>query len=422
MVDRSRPTQGSGRLPLSRRTFGAGLVAAGTTALTGLPRVALAAAPTLKIGLLLPRSGYLAQPGQACARAAELAPDILKGMGLSVEITGADTESNTDTARARTEQLISNGAQVIVGAFDSGQTAAAAQVCEQHGVPLVINIAAAPQITEQGYRTVFRNFPTSIALVRNGMALLKDLFAATGATPKTAVFLAANDTFGQANKMAIDKLLPTLDMPFKLVGEISYDPRAQDLSVEVAKAKATGAELVIVTTRANDAIMIVREMVKQRYQPMGIASPGSPGMYDAQFYKTLGKYGDYCITNLPWVDPHSDLTHKVQAAFQKRYPHDSFSDYAFNIGFTFDAILIAADAAHRAGGTDSKALLAALRETNLAEHMMIGPAIRFDAKGQNDDLPSAAVQNRNRKPVVVLPQASAEMKPVFPMPGWSQRT
>ena len=78
MVDRSRPTQGSGALPLSRRAFGAGLVAAGTTALTGLPRVALAATPTLKIGLLLPRSGYLAQPGQACARAAELAPAILK--------------------------------------------------------------------------------------------------------------------------------------------------------------------------------------------------------------------------------------------------------------------------------------------------------------------------------------------------------
>jgi branched-chain amino acid transport system substrate-binding protein len=32
----------------------------------------------------------------------------------------ADTESNVDTARARAEKLINDGAQLLVGAFDSG--------------------------------------------------------------------------------------------------------------------------------------------------------------------------------------------------------------------------------------------------------------------------------------------------------------
>ena len=102
----------------------------------------------------------------------------------------ADTESNADVARSRTEKLINDGAHVIVGAFDSGQTAAAAQVCEQRGVPLVMNIAAADKLTEQGYKTVFRNFPTSTMLVSNGMSLMKDLFAsprpASPATPRIA--------------------------------------------------------------------------------------------------------------------------------------------------------------------------------------------------------------------------------------------
>ena len=73
----------------------------------------------------------------------------------------ADTETNVDTARTRAERLIEEGAQVLVGAFDSGQTSAIAQVAEQRGIPFVINIAAAPQITEQGYKFVFRNFPTA---------------------------------------------------------------------------------------------------------------------------------------------------------------------------------------------------------------------------------------------------------------------
>jgi branched-chain amino acid transport system substrate-binding protein len=409
---------------ISRRLFTGGAAALGAlgTMRLAAPAIVRAQAATLKVGVLLPRSGLLAQAGQACQRGADIAPKLLAGMGMPIELMNADTESSVDVARARTEKLIQDGANVVVGAFDSGQTIAALQVCEQHGVPLVINVASAPPITEQGYKTVFRNFPTSGALVKNGLALMKDLFQASGTTPKTAVFLYANDTFGQANKAALDAVLPGLDMPFKLVESISYDPNAQDLAVEVSKAKATGADLALVTTRSKDAIMMVREMVKQRWEPMGLISPGSPGMYDEQFYKTLGKYADYAITALPWYDPKSDMAHQVEAAFKAQFPNDRFEGYAFNVGFTFEAILIAADAFKRAGSADPAALLAALRTTHIEKHMMVGDPITFDAKGQNNGVGSAAIQNRGQKPVVILPAAAAEEKPVFPVPGWSKRT
>ena len=409
---------------LTRRQFGtaAASIALSAGALTAFGRApAFAQGTALKVGVLLPRSGLLAQAGQACQRGAEIAPAILADLGYKVEILSADTESNVDVARSRTEKLINDGANVIIGAFDSGQTAAAAQVCEQRGIPLVMNIAAADRLTEQGYKTVFRNFPTSTMLVTNGLALMKDLFAASGVTPKTAVFLHANDTFGMANKQALDALFPKLDMPFSIVDSIAYDPKAQDLAVEVAKAKATGAELAIVTTRANDAIMMVREMVKQRWEPKGIVSPGSPGLYDEQFYKVLGKYADYAITNLPWYDPKAELTKRVEAAFKKQYPNDRFEGYAFNVAFTLEAILVAADAFKRAGTAEPATLLQALRQTNLKDKMMVGPAITFDEKGQNTQLSSACVQNRNQRPTVVLPKGSAEMEPVFPAPGWGKR-
>ncbi|MBP2231490.1 ABC transporter substrate-binding protein [Azospirillum agricola] len=410
----------TGGITLTRRQLGQAAVAGGALAAFGRAP-AFAQNTTLKVGVLLPRSGLLAQAGQACQRGAEIAPAVLAEMGYKVEVMSADTESNVDVARSRTEKLINDGANVIVGAFDSGQTAAAAQVCEQRGVPLVMNIAAADRLTEQGFKTVFRNFPTSTMLVSNGLALMKDLFAATGTTPKSAVFLHANDTFGMANKQALDALFPTLNMPFTLIESISYDPKAQDLAVEVAKAKATGAELAIVTTRANDAIMLVREMVKQRWEPKGIVSPGSPGLYDEQFYKVLGKYADFAMTNLPWYDPKAAMTKKVEAAFKKQFPNDRFEGYAFNVAFTFEAILIAADAFKRAGSADPASLLAALRETNLTDKMMVGPAIKFDAKGQNTQLVSACIQNHGQRPTVVLPKGSAEHDPVFPAPGWGKR-
>ena len=50
------------------------------------------------------------------------------------------------------------------------------------------------------------------------------------------------------------------------------------LSVEVAKAKAAGADALLVVSRLNDAILLTRELVKQRWKPMGILSMG-PGWY-----------------------------------------------------------------------------------------------------------------------------------------------
>src|SRR6202008_1058373 len=185
--------------------------------------------------------------------------DILKGLGLPpLEIMNGDTESNTDVARSRAEKLISDGAQLLTGAFDSGQSTAIAQVAEQKGIPYVINIAAAPPITEQGYKFVFRNFPTAPMILGDAFNNQKELFAATGVTPKSVVFMHANDTFGTSMAQSLPGLLPKFDMPYKIAETIAYDATARDLSVEVAKAKASGGEALLMVSRLNDAILLTR--------------------------------------------------------------------------------------------------------------------------------------------------------------------
>jgi branched-chain amino acid transport system substrate-binding protein len=408
-----------------RRRFHRVAAGAGVAAVAGwFPALVRAQSSKLKIGVLLPRSGYEAQLGQSCQKGADISPEIVKQLyGVDIELMNVDFESNADLARARAEKLINDGAQLLTGAFDSGATSVIAQVAEQRKVPFVVNIAAAPQITEQGYKYTFRNFPTSVDLVRNGLSLMGELFQATKTAPKTAVYMHVNDTFGMANTKAIDKILPTLTfLPFKVVDRISYDPAARDLSVEVAKAKASGADFVMLVCRLNDAILLVREMVKQRYNPMGLISPGSPGMYEEAFYKTLGKYSDYACSNVPWYDPKAKLTAMVDQAFSKKFPNDKLMFNALNVGFTVEAMMIAADAFKRAGSTDGTALADALRKTHITERMMLGGPIAFDAKGQNTEIASACIQNRKQMPQVVLPAANAQMAPVFPVPAWTARS
>jgi branched-chain amino acid transport system substrate-binding protein len=403
------------RLP--RRT----MVQAGAAVLA-MPGIVRAQAPALKIGLLLPKSGYLAQAGQSCHRGALVAPKVLADFGMRIELIDIDTESNVDLARTQAERAINAGAHCIVGPFDSGAALAIAQVCEQRRVPFVINIAAAPQITEQGYRYLVRNFPTGGQLVTNGLGLIKDLLAATGAAPKTAVFLHANDTFGTAQRGAMDALFPRANLPFQLLESIAYDPKAQDLSVEVTKVRALNPDILLVVTRAADAIKLVRDMVRQRFVPQGIISPGSPGLYDEEFYQALGPLADYAIYNLPWVNPTATMTKALEAAYAPANPRNRFAVECFNAGFTFEALLIAADAHRRAGTTDGAPLMEAIRATHIAEHVMVGGPITFDAKGQNNGIVSACVQNRNRTPTVVLPATAATMPPIFPMPPWQGRS
>ena len=408
---------------VTRRRFVTQLGAAAIVSSSSLMRGAWAQAPKLKVGVLLPRSGVQAFVGQSCQLGAELAPAVLKSMlGVDIELMAADTETNVEVARSRAERAISEGANVLVGPFDSGAAQAIAQVAEQRGVPFVINIAAAPQITEQGYKFTFRNFPTSVDLVTNGLALAGDLFKATNTEPKTAVFMHINDTFGEANRKAIDALMPKLagKLPFKIVETISYDPAAKDLTVEVAKAKASKADFLLLVCRLNDSIILRREMVKQRWNPMGIIAPGNPGMYENQYYSALGKLSEYSISNVPWYNPRSPVTKAVDAQMKKQFPSEKLMFHALNIGFTFEAMMIVADAFKRAKSNDPKALAEAIRQTNITSRMMVGGPIRFNAKGQVEGIASAAIQNLNMKPTVVLPADSAEAKPVFPMPGYKR--
>ena len=407
---------------MDRRTFNRAVAATGVASALAPFGIVRAQSQKLKVGVLLPLSGVQGLIGQSCKKGSDLAPALLKDMyGVDIELMNADTETNVDTARTRAERLIQEGAHVLVGPFDSGAAGAIAQVCEQRGVPFVINIAAATQITEQGYKFTFRNFPTAVDLTRNGLALIGDLFRATNTAPRTAVFMHVNDTFGQSMAKGIGALLPRLDfLPFKVLDTISYDPAARDLTVEVSKAKATGAEFLMLVCRLNDAIILRREMVKQRWNPMGIIGPGNPGMYENQFYQALGKLSEHCISNVPWYNPKADLTKRIEKAFDKQNPKDKLMFHALNVGYTFEALMIAADAFKRARSTDAKTLAEAIRQTDIRNRMMLGGPIKFNAKGQVEGNASACIQNLNMRPTVVLPAAAAEAKPVFPVPEYKK--
>jgi branched-chain amino acid transport system substrate-binding protein len=89
--------------------------------------------------------------------------------------------------------------------------------------------------------------------------------------------------------------------------------------------------------------------------------------------------------------------------------------------FTFEALLVVADAYKRARSTDPKALADAIRATNITDNVSIGAGIQFDAKGQNDKLKNAAIQNRGGKLLTIAPKAASNATPELPMSPYDRR-
>src|SRR5215468_3102407 len=180
--------------------------AAGASAVVGFPAVLRAQAPAFKIGVVHPVTGPLAEPGQACRLGAQMAADAINAAGGIKSMGGAkldmvlgDTQTKPDVGRTEAERVINQGAQVLMGSFDSGSTAAMVPVAQQRHVPFLVDIAAADPITanvakavkdgQQKVQYVYRNFPTGSSFGKKAVQYFGDIFKEAGVSPKRVVLM-----------------------------------------------------------------------------------------------------------------------------------------------------------------------------------------------------------------------------------------
>ena len=167
-----------------------------------------------KIGVVHPVTGPLAEPGQACRLGAQMAAEAINAAGGIKSLGGAqlelilgDTQTKPDVGRTEAERVINQGAQMLMGSFDSGSTAAMVPVAQQRRVPFLVDIAAADPITanvakavkdgQQKVQYVYRNFPTGSSFGAKAVQYFTEIFKETGVAPKRVVLMYCNDLFGQ---------------------------------------------------------------------------------------------------------------------------------------------------------------------------------------------------------------------------------
>jgi branched-chain amino acid transport system substrate-binding protein len=413
----------------TRREFLA--AAAAGASVVGFPAVLRAQAPTFKVGVVHPITGPLAEPGQACRLGAQMAADAINAAGGIKSLNGAklelllgDTQTKPDVGRTEAERVINQGAQMLMGSFDSGSTQAMVPVVQQRRIPFLVDIAAADPITanvaravkdgQQKVQYVYRNFPTGTSFGRRAVQYFGEIFKEANVAPKRVVLMYCNDLFGQNSAKGFQAAHAAAKPGWEIVDVIPWPEPPQDLSTEVSRAKAARPDIIAPITRPASAQLLLPEIRKQRVDIMGIVGPGSPGLYEAGQLAVLKEDLEYVMSSLPWANFKNPRTQAVAADYQKRSGGKTFDT---NSGYSYDGMMLIADVLERAKSADPDAIVDALRKSSWSGGLMqyAGP-VTFNELGDNPNAVTTMVQILKGKPVAVWPREAAVQKFVFPRP------
>ena len=400
-------------------------------ALAGFPLPLRAQPRTFKIGAVHPVTGALAEPGQACRLGAQMAVEAVNAAGgvkskggIRLELIVGDTQTKPENGRVEAERLVNQGAQMLLGSFDSGSTNAMVSVAQQKRVPFLIDIAAADPITanvarsvkegQQKVQYVYRNFPTGSSFGRRAVQYFDEIFTEAKASPKRIVLMYCNDLFGQNQARGFQAAHKAVNPSWEIVESIPWPEPPSDLSTEVSKAKAAKPDVIAPITRPASAQILLPELRKQRLDIMGVVSPGGPGLYETGQLAILKEDLEHVLASVPWPNFKLPRTRALAEEYLKRSSGKSFDT---NSGYSYDAMFVLADALERAKSTDPDAIVDALKKTNIASGLMqyAGPIV-FNETGDNPNAVPTMIQVIGQKPVAVWPRDAALQKFVFPRP------
>lgn len=378
-----------------------------------------AAQETILLGGIHPMTGGLAADGTQMDNAIKMAVEEINEAGgvagFMLEYEGADSTGQAEVGQTEAERLIEEGAAALICCFQSAVTANVAAIAEREGVPLVIDVAVADAILDQGYTNVFRLQPNATSMGTNGADFLVEMAEAAGEEVTSVVYMYDGATgFGESVRNAFATRAEELGI--EILEEIPYDPfNVSDLTTEMTLVNSLAPDVLVVTGYYNDGLLIARnaeEVALDVKAVYGIAQ----GTYDLpQFVTDAGDLAEcFFDANYHW-DASNEAAAEVRAKFEEEYGEPMRTGAVL----AYQAVYVIADAIARAESGDPAAIRDALAETEFADHILPyeGP-IQFDETGENIVAAPVLMQVQDGEVLQVWPEALAEAEPRFPCTSW----
>lgn len=326
------------------------------------------------IGIVTALSGPLAAPGKFQMNGFRLAEEELKRQGFTVagrkytiELKVYDTRCNAaDGASAMQRLATVDKVPVVLGELCSPVASAEAPIAQDYAVPLIITVASAPDLTEQGNGYLFRvnanNEQLNVALA--------DFVGKQGWSP--LAFIAWNNDAGRGGVNGMKKLLP----PSIKTGYVGYFNVGEvDFSAHVSNIRAQNARAVMLLMDEEPGSLAIRQIrdAGLKTQFVGTLAMGSDRFLkrlDAQRLEGMVQYNAFPPNaNVPAIRAFSEL-------YRKKFGEEAHGFAAQS----YDGLMLAVAALQKAGTvTDGKKLRETLARM---EHIGVIGRIKFDQKGQ----------------------------------------
>ncbi|HQD91041.1 MAG TPA: ABC transporter substrate-binding protein, partial [Syntrophomonadaceae bacterium] len=352
----------------------------------------------IKIGNILPLSGSAAPLGKIGQEARDMAIEEINAAGgiksmngAQIEMLYADSKGDPATGVSEAERLITHEeVALITGCYQSGVAMPSTEVAERYGIPYIVPVPSEDQITERGFKYVFRVAEKTSWRNRDQVTFVKEMAEKFDTPIKTVALIYENTSWGQGAVRAWEKYIPEAGL--EIVLKEPYPSNSSDLTPVVLKCKNLNPDIIMLVSYVSDAALLTNTFAEHKVMPKAFVGT-SGGFADPAYFELTGDNCEYYFDISTWEpDVNRPFSQEVNQKFTEKY------GYAMNAEAVkaYASMYIIADALERAGSTDPEALRQAFAETNITEGptQMYASEIVFDETGQMVNAPLVISQMR----------------------------
>lgn len=330
----------------------------------------------VRIGHVAPVSGPQAHYGRDNENGARLAVDELNAQGLRIggkkvrfELMAEDDAADPKQGTAAAQKLCDARVNGVVGHLNSGTTIPAAKVYASCGLPMVTPSATNPQLTNLGFKNVYRLLANDNAL---GAGLAEH--AAKVLKLKKVAIIDDRTAYGQGVAQVFRDTARRLGL--EVVSEQYTNDKAVDFTAILTSIKSKRPDGIFFGGMDPQAGPMLRQMQQLGLHKVSLF--GGDGICTEKLAELAS--GARTLSNVVCAVGAASLDklpngRTWRAKYDAKFP-GQFQVYS---PYTYDSTMVLVDAMKRADSTDPKVYAAKLSQTDYPG--VTGP-VRFEANGE----------------------------------------
>lgn len=240
----------------------------------------------------------------------------------------------------------------VVGPTNSGNALAWLHIPQQKKVPVISHVATATDITAR-YAKEPQNYIFRVSMVDREQLALLAAYAVKASKNKNIAIIADTTGYGQAATKDLQEILTLHGI--KPVGIEKFGPKDTDMTSQLAKLKAAGADMIITGSLADATAQVLKSMEKMDYYPGLLSTWGS---INTPLINIAGpKLAEKTIFAASTTEDASERAAALHKRLVAKHPNmPAFVSAAQG----YDAVMLIAAAIKQAGSTEGPKLQAAL--------------------------------------------------------------